>query len=73
MFGDITNINTDDLPDFDLFTGGFPCQPFSQVGLGKGEDDTRGTLFHFIIRICKAKRPKHILLDKCKRSKNQQT
>lgn len=65
-FGDITNINTDDLPDFDLFTGGFPCQPFSQVGLGKGEDDTRGTLFHDIIRICKAKRPKHILLENVK-------
>jgi len=66
FFGDITQIKEEDLPDFDLFTGGFPCQPFSQVGLGKGEDDTRGTLFHDIIRICEAKRPKHILLENVK-------
>ena len=65
-FGDITKINPNKIPDFDLFTGGFPCQPFSQVGLRQGEDDTRGTLFHDIIRICKVKRPKHILLENVK-------
>ena len=65
-YGDITQIDPDILPDFDLFTGGFPCQPFSQVGLGKGEDDTRGTLFHDIIKICTVKKPKHILLDNVK-------
>lgn len=65
-FGDITQINPDEIPDFDLFTGGFPCQPFSQVGLGQGEQDIRGTLFYDIIRICEAKRPKHILLENVK-------
>ena len=65
-YGDITKINPDDIPNFDLFTGGFPCQPFSQVGMGLGEDDTRGTLFHDIIRICKVKKPKHILLENVK-------
>ena len=65
-FGDITKINPKELPDFDLFTGGFPCQPFSQVGLGLGEQDIRGTLFYDIIRICKEKRPKHILLENVK-------
>ena len=65
-FGDIKKINPKDLPDFDLFTGGFPCQPFSQVGMGLGEDDTRGTLFHDIIRICKVKKPQHILLENVK-------
>jgi DNA (cytosine-5)-methyltransferase 1 len=65
-YGDITQIDPESLPDFDLFTGGFPCQPFSQVGLGKGEDDTRGTLFHDIIRICAVKKPKHILLENVK-------
>ncbi len=65
-FGDITLINPKDIPDFDLFTGGFPCQPFSSAGLGKGELDIRGTLFYDIIRICEEKKPKHILLENVK-------
>jgi len=65
-FGDITKIDPKKLPKFDLFTGGFPCQPFSQVGLGRGEEDIRGTLFYDIIRICKAIKPKHILLENVK-------
>ncbi|WP_198304615.1 DNA cytosine methyltransferase [Arcobacter vandammei] len=65
-YGDITQIKPEELPDFDLFTGGFPCQPFSQVGLGKGEEDTRGTLFHNILEICTIKRPKHVLLENVK-------
>lgn len=65
-FGDITQIDPKEIPDFDLFTGGFPCQPFSQVGLGQGEQDIRGTLFYDIIRICEAKRPRHILLENVK-------
>jgi len=65
-YGDITEIDPDNLPDFDLFTGGFPCQPFSQVGLGQGELDIRGTLFYDIIRICETKKPKHILLENVK-------
>lgn len=65
-YGDITQINPHDIPDFDLFTGGFPCQPFSSVGLGKGEQDIRGTLFYNIVEICQVKRPKHILLENVK-------
>ncbi len=67
-WGDITKIEPEELPDFDLFTGGFPCQPFSSVGLQKGENDTygRGTLCHDILRICKVKKPKYILLENVK-------
>ena len=64
--GDITQINPKMMPDFDLFTGGFPCQPFSSAGLGKGELDIRGTLFYDVIRICKEKKPQHILLENVK-------
>lgn len=65
-WGDITNIDVNELPDFDFFTGGFPCQPFSTVGSGLGELDTRGTLFADIIRICENKQPKYILLENVK-------
>lgn len=67
-FGDITRINPDDVPDFDIFMGGFPCQPFSTAGMQKGVDDPygRGTLFQHIMRICEAKKPKYILLENVK-------
>lgn len=64
--GDITKIDEKSLPDFDLFTGGFPCQPFSSAGLGNGELDFRGTLFYDILRIVSEKKPKHILLENVK-------
>ncbi len=57
-FGDITNIDPKELPDFDLFTGGFPCQAFSGAGKGKGELDARWTLFYDIIRIYEVKKTK---------------
>lgn len=64
--GDVKNIRTEDLKDFDLLTGGFPCQSFSVAGKGLGELDTRGTLFNEIIRIAEAKQPKYILLENVK-------
>jgi len=67
-WGDITQINPEELPDFDLFTGGFPCQPFSQVGMQQGEKDRygRGTLMYDIIHICEVKKPKYILMENVK-------
>ena len=67
-WGDITTIDPNDLPDFDMFTGGFPCQPFSSAGLQLGEQDKygRGTLFYHIARICAVKKPKYLLLENVK-------
>ena len=67
-FGDITKLNPDDVPYFDIFMGGFPCQPFSTAGMQKGVDDPygRGTLFQHIMRICEAKKPKYMLLENVK-------
>ena len=44
-FDDARKIVLEQLPDFDLLVGGFPCQTFSIAGARKGFDDTRGTLF----------------------------
>ena len=67
-WGDITKIHPEELPDFDMFTGGFPCQPFSTVGLQHGENDRygRGTLLYDIIRICAEKKPRYIFLENVK-------
>ena len=65
-YGDCTKINPLELPDFDLLTGGFPCQSFSVAGKGLGELDTRGTLFNDIIRIAEVKQPKYVLLENVK-------
>jgi DNA (cytosine-5)-methyltransferase 1 len=62
-YGDCTKIDPKGLPDFDLLTGGFPCQAFSEAGKHKGELDTRGTLFYEIVRIAEVKKPKYMLLE----------
>lgn len=64
--GDVTKIKTEELPDFDLLVGGFPCQAFSVAGKRGGFDDTRGTLFFEIARVLKDKRPKYFLLENVK-------
>ena len=69
IFGDIKQIDENDVPDHDVLLAGFPCQPFSQAGLKKGFTDTRGTLFFDIERILLAKQPKAFLLENVKQLK----
>lgn len=61
--GDITKIDEKEIPDFDIITGGFPCQAFSQAGYKKGFQDSRGTLFFDVARIIKEKKPKAFFLE----------
>lgn len=61
--GDITEVLPKGIPDFDIITGGFPCQPFSQAGLKKGFNETRGTLFFDIANIIKEKQPSAFFLE----------
>lgn len=66
--GDINLIDFDDIPDFDILIGGFPCQPFSMMGSQQGFDDARGTLFFRIAEILNNKiqnghKPRAIVLE----------
>ncbi len=65
--GDINELNTDSIPDFDVLCAGFPCQPFSIAGNKKGfEDETRGNLFYSILKIVDKKHPTTLLLENVK-------
>lgn len=65
-FGDITKINYQSLPDFDLLTGGFPCQAFSLAGNRKGFSDRRGQMIFYIYDILLAKQPRFVVLENVK-------
>ncbi len=74
-FGDITQIDENNIPNHDILLAGFPCQPFSIAGVSKKnslgrehgfKDETQGTLFFDIVRILERKRPKAFLLENVK-------
>ena len=62
-FGDITEIDENDIPSHDMLCGGFPCQAFSISGKQMGFEDTRGTLFFDVARIVKHHTPKVVFLE----------
>jgi len=65
--GDIRLVNkVKDIADHDILTAGFPCQAFSVAGHKKGFGDTRGTLFHEVLEVIKAKNPPVIFLENVK-------
>ena len=66
-FGDITEIQSIDIPKFEILVAGFPCQPFSSIGKREGFlHETQGTLFHEICRILDDKKPVAFLLENVK-------
>jgi len=77
--GDITELEALSIPDHDVLSAGFPCQPFSLAGVSKNnslgrehgfKDRTRGTLFFNIAEILETKRPAAFLLENVKNLKS---
>lgn len=68
-YGDISQIDWEKVPDFDLFTFSSPCQDFSQAGNQKGGEEGSGTRSSLLWECRKAieiKRPKYLLLENVK-------
>lgn len=64
FFGtDIRAVEPGDLPEADIYCGGFPCQAFSIAGKRGGFEDTRGTLFFEIARLVKERKPNILFLE----------
>ena len=65
-FGDLTKIDTKNLPDFDIMIAGFPCQTFSIIGQRKGFEDDRGQIIYHLIKILKDKNVPYFILENVK-------
>lgn len=57
---DIKEIGKETTPSVDIISGGFPCQPFSQAGKRKGEDDER-YLWGEMLRIIRELQPTYVI------------
>jgi len=77
--GDINKVDLNEIPDHDILTAGFPCQPFSIAGVSKKKslgrehgfrDKTQGTLFFRIAEILEKKKPKAFMLENVKNLKS---
>jgi len=65
-YGDVCAIDSKHLPDFDLLTGGSPCQDFSIAGQRKGIVGERSGLFFQFIRLLKEKQPRNFIFENVK-------
>ena len=68
-YGDISKIEWESVPDFDLFTYSFPCTDISNAGQQKGLEEgsgTRSSLLWECRKAIEAKRPKYLLMENVK-------
>ncbi len=66
---DIREVKSNEIPEFDILTGGFPCQSFSIVAqnpLRLGIKDDRGKLFFEMCRVLREKQPKCFIAENVK-------
>jgi DNA (cytosine-5)-methyltransferase 1 len=78
IYNDITKLDVAKLPDHNLLTAGFPCQPFSLAGLAHTQNnnvvtDVRGELYRYLIEILLVKKPDRFIFENVEnilRSKN---
>ena len=64
--GDISEIDSADIPECDVIIGGFPCQGFSVANTKRNVLDERNKLYLQYIRVLKAKKPKFFVAENVK-------
>ena len=60
---DITEVDTDEIPNADIVVGGFPCQGFSLANMNRRRSDPRNTLYLEFLRVLNSKQPKYFLAE----------
>ena len=66
---DIIEVKSEEIPEFDILTGGFPCQSFSIIAQNPkrlGVKDERGKLFFEMCRILRERQPKCFIAENVK-------
>lgn len=65
LANDITKVNASDIPEVDVFAGGFPCQDLSLANQGKrkGLEGSRSGLFYTYADLIEAKRPRWVFIE----------
>ncbi|MDI6894836.1 MAG: DNA cytosine methyltransferase [Bacillota bacterium] len=61
--GDVRDLEIPTVPELDVLTAGFPCQPFSNAGNRRGLQDSRGTLYEICLEYVCHLRPKIVLFE----------
>ena len=72
QLGDITIVDTSQLPKIDLMMGGSPCQGFSFAGRQLNFEDPRSKLFFDFIRLRDKLKPKYVLLENVRMKKESE-
>jgi DNA (cytosine-5)-methyltransferase 1 len=63
LLKDIKDLKGDELPEYDILTGGFPCQGFSVANLYRDVKDERNELYLEIVRLLNETKPKFFLAE----------
>jgi len=63
---DLNNMKTEMIPEHDILTAGFPCQPFSIAGKQEGFNDARSNVFWKILEIIDYRKPNYVILENVK-------
>ena len=61
-----TRQDIENVPDFDILTAGFSCQPFSLAGKKLGFEDERSDVFFKIVEFLAVKKPSIFILENVK-------